>query len=110
MLWNRTAMNITENIFQWTKTLISLRNTCKTGIMHCKVGVCIVFCLVCSILQPRSKVMDRVSKSREVERACVSRVSGWLVQGQRGRFSKDPQSGPDANPTRDWARLIRNQF
>lgn len=50
------------------------------------------------------------SEGREVERACVSRVSGWLVQGQRGRFCKDPQSGPDANPTRDWARLIRNQF
>lgn len=110
VLWNRTSMNIPEHIFQWTKALVSLRNLSKAGIMHCKVGVGIAFYLVCSILQPRSKVIDRVSESREVGRACVSRVSWWLVQGQRSRCWKDPQRGPDADSTRDWGRLIRNQL
>lgn len=75
---------MSEHIFQWTKALgISVEIYYKTGIIHCKVGVGIAFYLVCSILQPRSKVANRVSESRGVKKACVSRVSWWLVQGQR---------------------------
>lgn len=103
MLLNGTAVNIPVHVFQWTKALISLGNIYKTGIMHCKVGLGIAFYLVCSILLLRSKIVNRVSESREIEKAVVSRVSEWLVQcrARRERAGKSPQRRPDANLTRD---------
>ena len=84
----------------------------KTGIMHCKIGLGVAFYLVCSILLLRSKIVNRVSEGREIEKALVSRVSEWLVQcrARRAGAGKTPQRRPDANLTRDWGRLIGNQL
>ena len=78
------------HVFWWTKAVISLGRISTIGVIHWKVVLSVALCLVCSIHLPWTKAVYRVSESREIEKALVSRVSGWLVLGQKGKCWEDP--------------------
>lgn len=63
----------------------------ETGIMCCEVGLGVASHLVCLLLLPRTKVANKVSESRGVQKACVSRVSGCLVRGREASTGKTPE-------------------
>lgn len=93
MLLNETTVYLPPRVhaFWRTKALVSPRYVSEIGMMCCEVGLGVALHQVCLILLSRTKVANRVSESRGVEKAGVSRVSGWLVRGREASTSKTPE-------------------
>lgn len=91
VLLNDNAVNIPVYGLSVTKALISFSYISKVEIMCCKVGLGVAFYLVCSVVLPRTKIVNRESGNREVGKALESSVSGSLCKGRRAGPEKTPE-------------------